>query len=494
MKKLILFLLLLAGNHCNAQNYACLQNGTPHYFINGNGYLRGIRIDSVKTYPDSTVYYPFHTPRGAYNISPGPPAVLNKDGGSWLGKKVTQLTDGTFIFDNYFTDSIVVIQTQAKAGDSWVFYKDTGSLYYNATVVSTDTMTVLGSVDSIKQILITAQNAAGVVPSDSLNNLKITLSKNSGFVQVFDLYTFPYHKPDSAYHTGLDFFLDKSTNEPGTINGISKAVGPNSFVTVFKLVDFINQNEQQLYAWNTGDIISSETHTGLPIAGGSTREFLQDTITGRSVAGHIATITAAGSLAHYPSLYPGKAICQAGTYNFSDLNFPIIGDGQVPEDSYKPSNYIFYYPDDTDYCVHSPKYLSVRPSITGLGSVAERATFKKDVGRVSYYYQDGEPTYETDDITYYHIGGNSCGTPLFVPENTTAGTEVVSVYPNPATNEVTISSSARIQEVTICDLLGQAVLSKAYNSKQVKVDVANLSKGTYFIKMNGTEVRRFVKE
>lgn len=247
MKKLILFLLLLAGNQCNAQNYACLQNGVTHYFINGNGYLRGIRIDSVKTNPDSTVYYPFHTPRGAYNISPGPPAVLNKDGGSWLGKKVTQLTDGTFIFDNYFTDSIVVIQTQAKAGDSWVFYKDTGSLYYNATVVSTDTMTVLGSVDSVKQILITAQNAAGVVPSDSLNNFKISLSKNSGFVQVFDLYTFPYHKPDSAYRTGLDFFLDKSTNEPGTINGISKAVGPNSFVTVFKLVDFINQNEQQLY-------------------------------------------------------------------------------------------------------------------------------------------------------------------------------------------------------------------------------------------------------
>jgi hypothetical protein len=70
----------------------------------------------------------------------------------------------------------------------------------------------------------------------------------------------------------------------------------------------------------------------------------------------------------------------------------------------------------------------------------------------------------------------------------------IEIYPNPATNEITVSASARIQEVAISDLLGQAVFSKAYNSKQVKVDVANLAKGTYFIKMNGTEVRRFVKE
>jgi hypothetical protein len=179
----ILILILLISNFSFGQNYQCLQSGVTHFFLNGNGYLRAMRIDSVKILTDTIVYYPFHTPRGSYSSTLFP--TLD-DSGSWLGKRVLQRSDGTYIFDSYWNDS-VIIKTRANTGDSWMFYKDTGSIYYNATILAADTMTVLSTLDSVKTIMITANNGSGIITSDPLDSFNIILSKNHGFVQVFDL-------------------------------------------------------------------------------------------------------------------------------------------------------------------------------------------------------------------------------------------------------------------------------------------------------------------
>ncbi len=244
MKRFLSLLFVTVSYFASAQNYQCLQSGVKHFFINGNNYLRGIRIDSTRTTGDTTIYYPFHTPRGQYNTSMavGNP-VLDTNGGSWLGKKVLQLSDGTFIFDSYWNDS-VIIKTQANVGDSWVFYHDSSNIYYKATVVSMDTMSVLSAVDSVKNVMINAYDSTGLVPTDPLDSFTFILSKHYGFVQVFDLYTFPYHKLDSVYRPGLDFFLDRSLCTLETINGNpSPPIAPNSNVALFKLTDFIIPNE-----------------------------------------------------------------------------------------------------------------------------------------------------------------------------------------------------------------------------------------------------------
>lgn len=149
MKNLFSLALILLAHLGYAQNYQCLQPGVKHYFTNGNGYLRGMRIDSVETQGDSTIYFPYHTPRGYLHSAP--PSTLDSTGGSWLGKSVVQRADGTFLFDNLWHDT-VVIKTQANVGDSWVFYHDTTTLFYQASLMAIDTMTVLGFVDSVKKI------------------------------------------------------------------------------------------------------------------------------------------------------------------------------------------------------------------------------------------------------------------------------------------------------------------------------------------------------
>ncbi len=68
------------------------------------------------------------------------------------------------------------------------------------------------------------------------------------------------------------------------------------------------------------------------------------------------------------------------------------------------------------------------------------------------------------------------------------------VYPNPVTTSLTISSADMITSVTITNLIGQTVYCNYYHNEEVQVDVADLPRGVYFIKINGTEIRKFVKQ
>jgi len=70
----------------------------------------------------------------------------------------------------------------------------------------------------------------------------------------------------------------------------------------------------------------------------------------------------------------------------------------------------------------------------------------------------------------------------------------ISIYPNPATQNVTITASAKINDVIITNLFGQTVHAQKNNSQQVDIDVAALPAGVYFMKINDGEVRKLVKE
>jgi type IX secretion system substrate protein len=69
-----------------------------------------------------------------------------------------------------------------------------------------------------------------------------------------------------------------------------------------------------------------------------------------------------------------------------------------------------------------------------------------------------------------------------------------SMYPNPASTSLTIKSPIEITSVVISDLLGQTMCRQQYSSPQIQVDVADLPAGVYLIRINDTEVRKFVKE
>lgn len=59
--------------------------------------------------------------------------------------------------------------------------------------------------------------------------------------------------------------------------------------------------------------------------------------------------------------------------------------------------------------------------------------------------------------------------------------DMFSIYPNPATSEVLISSDQRVDEITVFDFTGKTLLMKMNPSMQETLDVSNYARGIYFV-------------
>jgi len=75
-----------------------------------------------------------------------------------------------------------------------------------------------------------------------------------------------------------------------------------------------------------------------------------------------------------------------------------------------------------------------------------------------------------------------------------AGVADVRLYPNPANSRLTLSSSAVIRSVTVDDVTGKQLIQRTFAERTVDIDVADLAAGVYLLRVNGSVVRRFVKQ
>ncbi len=88
-------------------------------------------------------------------------------------------------------------------------------------------------------------------------------------------------------------------------------------------------------------------------------------------------------------------------------------------------------------------------------------------------------------ITYNHTAVNEVNHPC----------QNVSIYPNPAHNEITISATEKIESVAVVNLIGQEVYHQSYRkSEKTDIDISGFAKGIYFVKVNGVSAGKFVKE
>ncbi|MFK5983190.1 MAG: T9SS type A sorting domain-containing protein [Flavobacteriaceae bacterium] len=71
------------------------------------------------------------------------------------------------------------------------------------------------------------------------------------------------------------------------------------------------------------------------------------------------------------------------------------------------------------------------------------------------------------------------------------------LYPNPAINNTTITSSQEISNIKIFNILGQEVQSFSGNGTTMALDISTIQIGTYFVKVeaeNGTETLKLIKQ
>ncbi len=92
----------------------------------------------------------------------------------------------------------------------------------------------------------------------------------------------------------------------------------------------------------------------------------------------------------------------------------------------------------------------------------------------------------------YKVGSN-CG---FVG-NTSTTAKKIQIYPNPVFNELIVSNIESPVNITIFDVNGKPVHRDTAENSLKKIDVSQLVKGLYFLRLwntNSVEVRKFIKE
>ena len=109
----------------------------------------------------------------------------------------------------------------------------------------------------------------------------------------------------------------------------------------------------------------------------------------------------------------------------------------------------------------------------------------------------------TDTVLY--IVSNLCGadtaqTTITVADcetavnNVAAQSDIITLYPNPTTGSINISSTGTIKTVVISNVVGQEILTKQYNTKEVEVNLNQLPAGVYMVRVNDTKVYKIVKQ
>jgi hypothetical protein len=111
--------------------------------------------------------------------------------------------------------------------------------------------------------------------------------------------------------------------------------------------------------------------------------------------------------------------------------------------------------------------------------------------------------YTTNVVTFPYRTGIHAGLPngyvsedtvvtLFVDETTDLSS--FSVFPNPTTNELTVSAPVSIHHIGITNVSGREVYRGEYHSSTAIINTGALVPGVYFLSVNNTAVRSFLKQ
>lgn len=498
MKPTLLFLLLLWSAATTAQSFQCYKYGQKNYYCNSFGYLRGIRVDSGYTSPDSLVLHPYRSPRCREPLSSGSSRLMDTAGASWLGRKSVMFPDGTFYTLNMWGDSII-IKTRSAIGDTWIFHHDSTQRRYLAEMTGKSVMSVLGGpADSIRRIRIYAYDDTGLVPSDPLNNFEMIITGNSGFYQIFDLYTFPYHPPGQPYVRGTDYFLDKimSQASPAGVtkdNFIFTRCNPNPFPNYDQMYQFAVNNSLE-YS------ISDHAHPGNGTYPYRYLYFSIDSIASvpggleYSYSGWLATQSYAGTyIPNFKYPYTKEPVNGKFANYFGDYT-----DSTIMPEEHKKKDIVYFFPNGRKPCNILKTYGSEASKIanTTWSDINDFDTYirydllryglsnhKRVINSISEYY---------DTVLVYCSTAGSSGAgdkcitvidPTFANILTSKGEILLTVTPNPANETLHITfASTRAYNISLVNYLGQCV--SAANGKtdnEVILDVSRLAAGIYML-------------
>lgn len=486
MKRIIAFLLTFFSvwPDISAQEYKSIRSNKESYYINNNGYIKGIKIDSVKTVSNDTIVYNFKTIRkdsSRCTLTNSPiESYFTPYGASWAGEKIIFKSTGVNIFFNARGDSIK-INTLKEVGQSWLCYIFKNQNLLIATVVAKQQEQVLNEIDSVKTIKLFTYDRFGNSIDNIFNDKTIKLSKRNGLIKTYDMYNFPedtvaYHRTIKGrlktgdiynYEVGdefqveimdykntytLSYVLNKvlTKTEDTAVDSVSYEIERTviKYDYVFSMTDLKYHLENPTTIYDT--IIKNYTHLS---------HYLFNTMPEQSTVSDHGLISY--NLISNKNRFNGKII--------SDLNWN--DNYQNTKDSCWLFSAIF------DGSGYSTQY------IEGLGSL----------------YNENGLSYGYNESIVYYKKANEIEGKLFtyvpLPERKN---EAISLFPNPSNNEAIINIGNLLKgklTIALSDVTGTHLkeLELLSNNENIQFTTSDLPNGVYFLSIKNGQAY-FIKK
>lgn len=111
-------------------------------------------------------------------------------------------------------------------------------------------------------------------------------------------------------------------------------------------------------------------------------------------------------------------------------------------------------------------------------------------GKLLCYEHNGELQYMADDIT-------NCSNPFVGLDDISHEDDSITLYPNPAKEDINFSCSFMIKDIEIYDIMGRRVYQKEVKDYSKTINISSFAKGSYIAKLNteqGLVSKKFIVE
>ena len=437
--KLIFLFFTVFCLNAHAQNWSTAWAGGVQYYL-GSGELNSnqvVKMDSTNGY--ARVYFTKIFYKNPNSNSAAWCNLLNHT--SYYGQYILQKNVGEEIFINMMGDSLF-LKTDAELNDSWAFFRYENGSYIKATVNKKEYQTILGELDSVKQITLSYVDSVGNVVNKPYGGLTFAISKNHSWIKRFALYAFPFYE-------NLSGTIDSLVGSGLPYNGICPSFN------------------QEVFNYDIGD----EWHYVVSSTSESNGSFIKKVINKEVYSNSIK----------YTFFITQKA--RKGDSVWSYMQDKVVINDTIPVQTPQMGIGLFTsFLNGSSFINISENSAHIDGSDSCLKITTYPGSYSKNyilgVDEYHSYSSMGGVQWNDKTITYIKKGNKIWGTPFNFGSlgiDATVGSFSMAVYPNPATDRIFLDEKG---DYFITDIAGK----KLIEAKGVmSINITNLPMGIYFI-------------
>jgi hypothetical protein len=461
------------------QSFEPILKNTASFFVDSDGDIKAVRIDSLSGTEDSIIFYY----NREWNFDDF--QCIKPNGPSWLGLNCILQDSAKYLFFNKLNDTITLLPNE-ELNRSWIFYKFNEDSIIQSKIIARENYSFLGLTDTVEKISFQLTNKSGDLISNPINQTEIKISKNYGYISMFSIPNFP----DEIVMYSLI--------------GLTNPIIGKTFLT-----------QRKIYNFNINDEFHYDDASSSPPNGSGRFSKVIKKIIGKYISSNTDTMIYTINRTTKTELLDWQTHTELNSFVVDTVEEKYVF---APENQYLPGQPIF---DEQTFYRSYGLWLSksnnnrliLSPSSDFLSkgdSCCWDFIFYDPVGYISYmegcglFQRDNDnfPGMSHETMVYYKKSDEEWGTPYILNSKIEHEFIPLKIYPNPIIDDefLTIDlSNPGVYRIQLIDLMGKGKyqLYDLHSGKK-KLDVSFLEKGLYFLKItdnsNNAQIFKLIKK